>query len=74
MRIAPWSVILTDAGHNHLAVTAAVRPRSDLRQRDVKALLANLLQVILDDMDAEKADRATRTLQDADAGGQNRKA
>ena len=72
MRIAPWSVILTDAGHNHLVVTAAVRPKSDLRQRDVKALLANLLQVILDDMDAEKADRAARTLQDADAGGQNR--
>ncbi|MBV9969519.1 MAG: ribosomal protein L7/L12 [Xanthobacteraceae bacterium] len=74
MRIRPCSVILTDAGRNRIAVMAAVRKvRSDLSLREVKVLLDNLPQVILEDVDAEEADRAARTLQDAGADGRTDK-
>ena len=74
MRIRPCSVILTDAGPNRLAVMAALRQiRSDLSLRDAKVLIDNLPQVILHDVDSEEADRASRRLQYAGAGGRTEK-
>ena len=74
MLIRPCSVVLTDAGHDRLAVMAALRKiRSDLSLREAKVLIDNLPQVILRDVDSEAADRASRILQYAGAGGRTEK-